>query len=86
MPNRLLDTDMTSYISYIFAGGIGMFVQDLLVKVFITTIALTFASRFVHRYKVWNEKNEDIKLSEFWRFLRFLKEGVKKNYKDKCED
>ncbi len=86
MPNRLLNSNIPSYISYVFAGGMGMFVQDLLIKVAITTIALTFASRFTHRYKVWNEKNEDLKISEFWRFLRFLKEGVRKNYKDKCED
>lgn len=85
MPNRLINTDITCYMTYIFAGGIGMFVQDLLIKIAITTVALTFASRFVHRYKVWNEKNENINLGEFWRLMRFLKEGISKKYKEKCD-
>ena len=61
MPSRFLNTDLTCYMTYIFAGGIGMFVQDLIIKIVITTIALTFASRFVYRYKVWNEKNKNLK-------------------------
>ncbi len=86
MPSRFLNTDMTCYVTYIFAGGMGMFVQDLLIKTIITTVALTFASRFVHRYKVWNEKNDDLKMSEAKRFIKFLVDGFKKNYEDKCKD
>tara|TARA_R110001599_G_scaffold230135_2_gene429412 strand:- start:504 stop:728 length:225 start_codon:yes stop_codon:yes gene_type:complete len=73
-------------MTYIFAGGIGMFVQDLLIKIVITTVALTFASRFVHRYKVWNEKNENLKTNEARRFLRFLADGFKRNYEEHCDD
>jgi len=72
-------------MTYIFAGGIGLFFQDLLIKVVITTVALTFASRFVHRYKEWNEKNPHIK-SELKRFILFIKAGFVKTYKDNCTD
>lgn len=86
MPSRLLNTDLTCYMTYIFAGGVGMFVQDLVIKIIITTIALTFASRFVHRYKVWNEKNENLKVSEARRFFKFLADGFKRNYEEHCDD
>lgn len=85
MPNRLLNTDLTCYMTYIFAGGVGMFVQDLLIKIVITTVALTFASRFVHRYKVWNEKNENLKVNETKRFIKFLADGFRKNYEEHCD-
>ena len=85
MPNRLLNTDLTCYLTYFFAGGVGMFVQDLLIKIVITTVALTFASRFVHRYRVWNEKNEHLKINEARRFLKFLADGFRKNYEEHCE-
>jgi len=86
MPSRLLNTDLTCYMTYIFAGGVGMFVQDLVIKIIITTIALTFASRFVYRYKVWNEKNKNLKISETRRFFRFLADGFKRNYEEHCDD
>ena len=86
MPSRLLNTNLTCYMTYIFAGGVGMFVQDLVIKIIITTIALTFASRFVYRYKVWNEKNKNLKISETRRFFRFLADGFKRNYEEHCDD
>ncbi len=85
MPDRLLSSEIPCYMTYIFAGGIGLFFQDLLLKVIITTVALLVASRFVHRYKEWNEKNPHIK-SEFKRFLLFIKAGFVKTYEDNCID
>lgn len=85
MPSRLINSETPCYMTYIFAGGIGMFFQDLMIKLVITTIALTFASRFVHRYKEWNEKNPHIN-SEVKRFILFIKAGFVKSYKDNCID
>lgn len=85
MPDKILSSEIPCYMTYIFAGGIGMFFQDLMIKIVITTVALTFASRFVYRYKEWNEKNPHIK-SEFKRFILFIKAGFVKAYDENCID
>lgn len=40
----------------VFAGGVGMFFEDLILKTIITTVALLVASTVVFYYKKWLEK------------------------------
>lgn len=71
MPSRFLYSDYMCYSTYFLAGGAGMFFTDMLIKTLVTCISLIIASRFVHRYKIWNEKNPK-NMNEFKRLWLFL--------------
>lgn len=71
MPTRFINADYMCYTTYIIAGATGMFFTDMLIKIAVTCLSLIIASRFVHRYKDWNEKNPR-KMNEFKRLYYFL--------------
>lgn len=76
MPHRFLYSDYMCYTTYILAGGVGAFFTNLILKIIVTLISLIIASRFVHRYKEWNEKNPK-RMNEFKRLWYFLTDNDK---------
>jgi len=57
MPSKIMNIDLSSVPQLLFAGGLGMFFEDLIQKVIITTLALLFATTVVFFYKKWLSKN-----------------------------
>lgn len=64
------------FTTYMLAGTVGVFFTDFLLKTIVTLISLIIASRFVQRYKNWNDKNPR-KMNEFKRLYYFLTDNDK---------